>query len=326
MSTQPIDFSVIIPTYNRPQQLTACLRALVQQTYPKERFEVIVVNDGGTPLTPVIEPFRERLGIALIEQANAGPAQARNRGATVARGNILAFTDDDCCPRADWLRQLAGQHEKIPHALLGGQSINALSQNLYSAASQLIVDVAYQYFNPDPTRAQFFASNNMAFPRLDFLQLGGFHPNFRTSEDREICDRWLRSQRTMAYVDSAQIDHAHPLTLSRFWRQHLSYGRGAFYYHRIRMQRGEAPFRPDFSFHRLLLVVPFKRFPVHQAIAIVVLMSLSQAASLVGYLQAQSSPPLSPEAMSNAPLPLSGAVEVEQCGNGTSVGQRFWPN
>ncbi|MGC1309949.1 MAG: glycosyltransferase [Phormidesmis sp.] len=283
MSLKPLLFSIIIPTYNRPQQLTHCLTALAEQDFSTQRFEVIIVNDGGDSLEDVVESFKGRLAIALIYQQNTGPAQARNQGATLAKGDFLAFTDDDCCPSADWLSQLAKQCQATPEVLIGGQTLNSLPQNFCSTASQLTVELAYQYFNPSPHEARFFASNNMVFPRQHFLKLGGFHAEFRTSEDREICDRWLLSGRTMIYVSAVKIHHTHRLSLSDFWQQHLGYGRGAYCYHTIRSKRGSPPFRPDFSFHRRLFTYPFQQFAAPKAVAISGLMCLAQLASLVGY-------------------------------------------
>lgn len=290
MSENPINFSVVIPTYNRPDQLINCLAALSEQPYSKQMFEVIIVNDGGVALDDVIKPFQNELAITLIYQQNAGPALARNKGAAIAQGKFLVFTDDDCRCAQDWLQRLAkygsAQYSSTETAvMIGGRTVNILSENLYSVASQMIVDLAYRYFNSRPEQASFFASNNMIIPREHFLKLGGFHPEFRASEDREICDRWLRNGYRMKYVSEAKIYHAHSLNFFSFWQQHLSYGRGAFRYHTIRMQRGEPPFRPDFSFQAQLLTYPFGNLPLHQALVVVGLMGLSQLASLVGYRQ-----------------------------------------
>jgi len=306
MTVNIAKFSVIIPTYNRPHQLSKCLDSIAKQNYSKQRFEVIVINDGGAELKETIDPFQSELSIILLVQENAGPASARNKGSMVARGDFLVFTDDDCYCPPNWLKQLEEhcdvkvepteisvidadlksviEPEQVP-VMFGGHTVNSISSNLFSVASQMIVALAYQYFNPCSTRASFFASNNMVFPRVNFLELGGFHPEFRASEDREICDRWLRSGYRMEYVSDVEIHHAHHLSLLTFCRQHFSYGRGAYLYHRIRRQRGEPPFRPDFSFHIQLLTYPFKTLPWFQALIVMVLMILSQFASLLGYHQ-----------------------------------------
>jgi glycosyltransferase involved in cell wall biosynthesis len=72
-----IQFSIIIPTRNRPQPLIDCLKSLAQIGYPRDRFEVIVVDDSSdTPLDTVTNPFQEQLVLRLMRQKNAGPAAA----------------------------------------------------------------------------------------------------------------------------------------------------------------------------------------------------------------------------------------------------------
>src|SRR3712207_1403127 len=94
-------FSVIVPTYERPAQLAACLGALARLDCPAASFEVIVVDDGSAAAPGRrLDEFRDLLDVRLLTQANAGPAAARNRGASEARGSFLAFTDDDCAPDA----------------------------------------------------------------------------------------------------------------------------------------------------------------------------------------------------------------------------------
>jgi glycosyltransferase involved in cell wall biosynthesis len=78
MTQQPF-FSIIIPTYNRPQQLAVCLQSLARQDYP--HFEVIVVDDGSqTPPFECVNNFQNQLDITLLTQYNINPAVARNTG------------------------------------------------------------------------------------------------------------------------------------------------------------------------------------------------------------------------------------------------------
>ena len=79
--------SIVIPTYNRPDQLAICLCACSRLDYPRDRFEVIVIDDGGvTPLDDVVNRFHGLLSLKLLRQENAGPATARNRRAVEAGG------------------------------------------------------------------------------------------------------------------------------------------------------------------------------------------------------------------------------------------------
>ena len=85
-------FSIVIPTYNRPDRLETCLESLFQLEYPFNRFEVIVVDNGSpVALKPVVEPFRGPLDLRFHRQENAGPAAARNARARQAQGTFLVF-------------------------------------------------------------------------------------------------------------------------------------------------------------------------------------------------------------------------------------------
>lgn len=242
--------SVIVPTYRRPRILSGCLAALGSLDYPSDRFEVIVVDDGGDePLDAVVAPLRERVTTTLVRQHRQGPGAARNTGAARARGTLLAFTDDDCRPTREWLVRLAREHARDPGVMLGGHTRNALTNNPFSATSQLIIDAGYAWHNGDPRDAQFLTSNNLAVPAADFREIGGFDRAFITSEDRDLCDRWVTSGRRIHYLPEAIVDHAHELTLSGFCRQHVAYGRGAFRFHAEHARRTGRRIRIEPSFY-----------------------------------------------------------------------------
>lgn len=280
-------FSIIIPTYDRPEQLRTCLKSLARLDYPRGRFEVIIVDDGSlTPLRPVTDAFRGRLDLTLHRQANAGPAAARNTGAARAEGDFFAFIDDDCRAAPRWLHAFATRFCKTPDRLVGGRTVNALPENPFSTASELLSRYLYRYYNRDPERARFFASNNMAVPARLFHKIGGFDAvTFHTTaEDRELCDRWRHYGYRMTYVPDAVAYHAHPLTLSGFCRQHFNYGRGAPPFHRVRAQRGHHYLIPEPpSFYWNLIRFPLGRSCGSVAWLHAALLGLAQAANAAGF-------------------------------------------
>ena len=287
MQTDSIILSVIIPTYNRPERLSQCLDALTQQTLPVDHFEVIVVDDGSQmSLKTITDKFEAQLSIHLIQQQNAGPASARNTGAKAAQGHYLVFTDDDCQPYSDWLNAVEIALNDFPDALIGGHTVNALPHNLYSTASQLLLDYIYEYYNQDRGNVTFFASNNFAMPRHLFHKIGGFDTSFplAAGEDREFCDRWRDHNLPMHYVPAMQVYHAHPLTLTSFWRQHFNYGRGAFHFHQVRSKRQSQPIKVEpIRFYVRLITYPFSRQQGWQALSLSGLFFLSQIASVAGF-------------------------------------------
>jgi GT2 family glycosyltransferase len=231
------DFSVIIPTYNRPKQLVNCLNGIADMRYPYDQYEIIVVDDG-SDISFDISEVQTSAELTLLRQTNKGPAVARNLGAKYARGRFLAFIDDDCIPAPDWLSMLSESLNNEPECLVGGHVENRLTKNSYASASQLIIEMAYDYFDKSYKNNMFFSSNNMAISKELFFSLGGFDPDFRTSEDRDLCDRWIMTGYRLRYVPGAIIYHAHHLGLHSFFKQHFNYGRGAWKFNRAHAGRG----------------------------------------------------------------------------------------
>jgi glycosyltransferase involved in cell wall biosynthesis len=289
----PPFFSIIIPTYKRPQRLAVCLQALTRLNYPRDRFEVIVVDDGsGSPPADLVDSYGDRLDIKLLTPPHAGPAAARNAGAAEARGSFLAFTDDDCAPDPDWLQALAAHFAATPDHLVGGRTLNALADNPFSTTSQLLISYLYSYYNSDPTSARFFASNNLAVAAAPFHAIGGFDTTYTlaASEDRELCDRWLYHGQRMSYAPAAVVYHAHALTLGGYWRQHFNYGCGAAQFHAARAQRSQQGIKLEPpSFYINLLCYPFTQRSGWWAPLQSLLLLTSQVASALGYFWERAS-------------------------------------
>jgi len=264
MSHQSPIFTIIVPTYNRPQQLRPCLQAISELDYPRDQFEVIVVDDGGRQdLTDVCSPHESEIQLSLIRKTNSGPASARNMGADHAKGTYLAFTDDDCELEPGWLANLEMLFTRHPRSMIGGRSINKLDDNIYSRTSQLIVDIVYRHYNSQEKNARFITSNNMAIPRDLFEQIGGFDLSFfaAASEDRELCSRWLANGFNIIYDQKPIIYHSHELNLGGFCMQHFTYGRGAYCFRKIQRSRGWGYFREEIRFHMNInnwLLYPFR--------------------------------------------------------------------
>ena len=102
-------FSIIIPVYNRPEEIDDLLNSLTRQTYV--HFEVIVVDDGSSiPCEPVVNAYNDRLRIRYFYIENSGPGLARNQGVRYAEGEIVIVLDSDCIVPASYLEQV---HESL---------------------------------------------------------------------------------------------------------------------------------------------------------------------------------------------------------------------
>lgn len=281
-------FSVIVPTRARLPQLRRCLTALAAQTVARDAFEVVIVNDGSPPLPDAeLDVYRERLMIRSIHQAWGGPASARNTGIREAHGAYLAFTDDDCAPDADWLATIDGALRRTPDALVGGHVRNALDDNVFSEASQLLIDFLYERFDSAATRGpRFFTSNNFAGAAASFRTLGGFDTSFRlpAGEDRDLTDRWQAAGWPQAYVRDAIVQHHHAMSFRSFTRQHLNYGRGAWTFHRARERRHTGVRQTErLGFYVALLGYPLRNGRTRRPVVQVALLAWSQGVNALGY-------------------------------------------
>ena len=290
--TTAVAATVIIPTFNRPAQLATALRCLARQAPVPGGFEVLVVDDGSDP--PLDEQaLRDASGCQcrVLRTPNGGPAAARNQASRQARGRILAFTDDDCEPDPDWLRGLVLRHDAAAAPrIVGGRTVNRLSANPFAVTSQNLITFGYDHYNRDPDRARFFASNNLSVPTAEFTGIGGFDEDFRTAEDRNLCDRWVYSGRTMTYAPECVIHHAHAMGLSDFWRQHLAYGRGAYRFHAEHRRRNPDHRIVEWRYYRTLLASMLPPRGAQASPTLIFTLGVSQVANLLGFFLERSTP------------------------------------
>lgn len=279
-------FTVVVATYNRPQSLETCLRCLAAQDLARDAFEVLVVDDGSpSPQRVVVERFSNEIAIRVIEQVNAGPASARNAGAREARGRYLAFTDDDCRPDPGWLTALLPVLDGHPRALVGGPVFAAL-ENIYSSASQYLVEFLYEFFGTHHPDQQFFVTANCAVDAARFRDVNGFDVSFpfAAAEDRDLCDRWQERGNELIYAGQARVGHAHALNARSFCRQHFTYGRGGWFLERARSSRAQTrtPVRLRQMYPRLVRFL-FNREDAWSAIRLSALLAVSQVTFMAGY-------------------------------------------
>lgn len=280
--SQP-EVSVVVPTCGRPESLRRCLEALLVQHLPVDRYEVIVVDDGGQPAALLQLQTPQ---VRILRQTNQGPASARNLGAAVASGRWLAFTDDDCIPDPGWLPELIRTLQRCPEALVGGRTVNALPHNPYSVTSQAVV--TYLQARRDKFGYRFFGSNNFALSREAFLQAGGFDAVYRGAggEDRAFCATWQKLGGTFIEAPKAIVEHAHPHTLHSFWKQHEAYGEGAAIFHKqhaVPSLGGKKSIR----FYAGLVLHPLQRSVRPDTLLYSLLLVLAQVATLYGVIKWQ---------------------------------------
>jgi glycosyltransferase involved in cell wall biosynthesis len=169
MLRNSIYISIIVPVYNDPQNLVACLSALIAPCYPGS--EIIVVDDASTDDTPAIAA---RMGVRVFRLAqNSGPAAARNYGARHSQGEILFFVDADVVVAPDALSRVAKVLDEQPDlaAVFGSYDARPRAKGVVSQYRNLLHYFVHQNGNPE---ASTFWAGCGAIRRLVFEEVGGF--------------------------------------------------------------------------------------------------------------------------------------------------------
>ena len=120
--------SVVIPSFQRRESLLEAVEAVCRQDYPHDRYEIIVVLDGSQDGSrEALEQRAWPVPLKVLWQENQGAGRARNRGTLVARGEVVAFLDDDVVPRSGWLEAHGRTHHERPAAavVLGYMAFSA---------------------------------------------------------------------------------------------------------------------------------------------------------------------------------------------------------
>lgn len=161
--------SIIVPTYNRKEQLKRCLEYLDKQTLPVNEYEIIIVDDGSTDNTPeIINKTNNKKNIRYFFQENKGPAAARNLGISKAKGEIIAFTDDDCILDKDWLHAIDKAFKENPDV----SCVKGMTKN---SQFGIISNSLDKYIYGRTTSG---ATNNIAYKKKVLQELTGFDESY----------------------------------------------------------------------------------------------------------------------------------------------------
>jgi GT2 family glycosyltransferase len=199
--------SVVVASHARPLRLRWLLNALEEQTLPRERWELVVVHgyDDATLGRFVLDhPLAREGKLTLIGPPEGGgvPARQRNAGWRAARGELIAFTDDDCRPEPDWLAELVAAAERGPGDVVQGATRpDPFEYDVFAAPHWHTVKV------PDPP-GRFAQTCNILYPRALLERLGGFDERAVTGEDIELSVRAGEAGAALAGAPGAVVNHA----------------------------------------------------------------------------------------------------------------------
>ncbi len=197
--------SVVIPHRDDPERLNSCLEALGRQTLP-EPFEVLVVDDGSSqPPSGVVDAHpRAR----LLLSHGTGPYGARNLGVSQARGEILAFTDSDCIPAADWLERGSRDLRAAGRRAFIGGRIEVFPQDRRKPTAVEVFELVQAFPQEHYVRDRAYAvTANLLTSAEVFEEVGPFRESLLSSGDREWGQRAASGGVRAVYAPDALVHH-----------------------------------------------------------------------------------------------------------------------
>lgn len=227
-----IKASIVVPTYNRSDFLGKCLHALKEQDFPKDEFELFLVDDGSTDSTEsLVKQFitdSPGYHFHYLHQKNQGPAAARNLGWQTAKGEIIAFIDDDCLASKQWLKEITSGYDRNDVAGICG---NVQAVELDNQITQFLTfDKLHQVpFCDNYGQIVYPITCNASFRRSVLELVGGFDSTFPYPGGEDV-DLGIRIRRRgFFFLDNrnAIIQHYHKDSLSGMLKTWYRYGIGA---------------------------------------------------------------------------------------------------
>ena len=167
-----VDVTVIIPTYNRKESLNLTLSSLANQTYPKEKYEVVVVDDGSADDNQLVCQECYPFVLRYVWQENQGSAMARNRGAAEAKGDLFVFVDDDMLLEPDYLAGLVDLHKSDRPIVGMGVSLPYIMNESTIFERIWLGDSERQDTYDREVRFTECVTNNLSIKREDFFRIG----------------------------------------------------------------------------------------------------------------------------------------------------------
>ncbi len=225
-------FSIIIPTYNRSRDLINALKHLIAQTIPKDKYEILIIDDGSTDDTEeTISNLKSQIlkpEIRYFKIENGGPAKARNKGIKEAKGEIIFFTDDDCIVPSNWMETLLSGLKRYPGAVGAGgwylphenkteknvgfwqrhhprYIISKILSGSFSGQYEILSNDPFRYFGVSA-----YNTANIAYKKTILEKVGGFKEDFYWpgAEDNDLAFRITLAGHILLYIPFYVIDYS----------------------------------------------------------------------------------------------------------------------
>lgn len=208
--TMVLKVSVIIPVYHDQESLELCLDALKRQTLQQNEFEVIVVNNG--PVNSIKRSKEWAPNVTCCHESMPGSYAARNKGASIAQGMLLAFIDSDCIPGPGWLEYALECFRQDGCDMVGGAI--ELFKPIPGSNLAYIYEKNHLFIQKSNVEKGVSVTANFFIKREAFEESGGFNAEIKSMGDIEFSRRCTQKGLNLFYSGEAKVRHPARATVS----------------------------------------------------------------------------------------------------------------
>lgn len=219
-------FSIIIPVYNRPEELNELLESCLKQSF--KNFELIILEDGSTiGSETIIKRYENHLTINYIQKANTGPSDTRNKGMQLSKGEFYLIIDSDVILPKDYLTEIYQKINQESIDCFGGpdaalDSFTPIQKAINFSMTSFITTGGIR---GSKSNKKFFPrSFNMGLKPEVFKKTNGFNSNLRFGEDIDLSIRIYELGFQVKYLDSAYVFHKRRTNFKQFFKQIFNSG------------------------------------------------------------------------------------------------------
>lgn len=213
--------SIVMPALNAGKHLVKVLEAFDKLDYPKEKIEIIFVDNGSKDDTVSIA---EKRGTIVLEEPNAKIGQLRNLGVVRSTGNILAFLDSDCIVDPQWLKNA------IPHLMRKNVGAAGCHTRIPKHGTWVEKTLDFHANKEGVKEVEYLPTANLIMKGEVFEKVGGFNPDLETGEDSDLCHK-IRGLNLKLISDTKiyVIHLGYPKTLKELFKKEMWHSAELFY-------------------------------------------------------------------------------------------------
>lgn len=221
-------YSIIIPVYNRPDEVEELLDSLTQSTF-EGKFEVVIIEDGSTvSCLNVVEKYNQKLDISYYFKENSGPGDSRNYGMKIAKGDYFLIFDSDCIIPKEYLKEVDNALELKYVDCFGGpdkalDSFSDIQKAINFAMTSFLTTGGIRGGSEKIGKFQ-PRSFNMGLSKVAFEKSGGFG-NIHPGEDPDLSIRLWNLGFETVLIQSAYVYHKRRIDWSKYFKQVNKFGK-----------------------------------------------------------------------------------------------------